>query len=197
MDDKAQKKITNKLKENLSNEIEKEQFKMLMEKVKQLNNFKKYGKDIKEKRKKELNDLEDEIKNIKQLNQGGYKNLDEENMDKLENEIINTLFNKETIDFDKNEQIKNYLLESKKDEKIKYIAEKVSSLSIEDKFEILANLENSVGDEEEKKRQYNKLYELIEYLGAIKELNEPIKVMENKIDSIYKKKNIIKSINEL
>ena len=197
MDDKAQKKITNKLKENLSNEIEKEQFKMLMEKVKQLNNFKKYGKDIKEKRKKELNDLEDEIKNIKQLNEGGYKNLDEENMDKLENEIINTLYNKETIDFDKNEQIKNYLLESKKDEKIKYIAEKVNSLSIEDKFEILANLENSVGDEEEKKRQYNKLYELIEYLGAIKELNEPIKVMENKIDSIYKKKNIIKSVNEL
>ena len=190
MDDKTQKKITNKLKENLNNENEKQQFTILMDKIKKINIYKNYGKEIKEKRKaKYLNKLWEDIKEIKKLNNGGLKNLDKAFLDQLEKEAINILYNKKIFTFEKNEEIENYLSEAMNNGKILYIAEKINALSVADKFELLTRIEKTV-DCVEKNDQYNKLYSLIDNLGKLKDLNEPIKKMENKIDSFYKNNNI-------
>ena len=151
-DNKAQKKITDKLEENCKNE--KEQFNLLKERIEQLNTYKKLGDEVKQKKKEEIKKNEEKMKRIEELNDNSNKNLDKEKLDIIENEIINDLYNKENIEFDKNEDIKNYLSEAYKEEKINNVGDKINKLSIEDKKTILNKLEDLANDEEKKDIYY-------------------------------------------
>ena len=181
-DNKAQKKITDKLEENCKNKNEKEQFNLLKERIEQLNTYKKLGDEVKQKKKEEIKKNEEKMKRIEELNDNSDKNLDKEKLDIIENEIINDLYNKENIEFDKNEDIKNYLSEAYKEEKINNVGDKINKLSIEDKKTILNKLEDLANDEE-KKDIFNKLCKLINNLEKIKQLNDKMKIKEKEIDS--------------
>ena len=181
-DNKAQKKITDKLEENCKNKNEKEQFNLLKERIEQLNTYKKLGDEVKQKKKEEIKKNEEKMKRIEELNDNSNKNLDKEKLDIIENEIINDLYNKENIEFDKNEDIKNYLSEAYKEEKINNVGDKINKLSIEDKKTILNKLEDLANDEE-KKDIFNKLCKLINNLEKIKQLNDKMKIKEKEIDS--------------
>ena len=108
---------------------------------------------------------------------------------------MNTLYNKENVVFDKNEEIKNYILKSKIYKKMINLASKINALSIKDSFELL-NLLSKNADNEEKKEYYNKLYSIIYKLGILKEINEPNKIIKSKID-LYKSKIIVKAKSDV
>ena len=131
------------------------------------------------------------MKIIEQLNDNGNKDLEKEKLDKLENEIINDLYSEKKIKFDKNEDIKNYLLEAEIEVKIKKSAEKINCLSIKDKNNILNKLKNLANDDV-KKEIFNKLYKLINNWEEIKQLNDKVKAKEKKIEL---KESIIFNIN--
>ena len=199
LDNAGQKQITEKLEKNAKNEVEKEQLKLLMERVKELNAFKKISKEIKQRKKEQIELVEKEIKQIEDLNENCNKNLNKENLEKLEKEIIDNLYNQGNIRFNKNKEIKKYLLKAQNQENIKFIAEKINALSDEDKESILEELQTLASDKE-KKSQYNKLIKLIEDLAKIKELNDKIKVKKNNSKELSKDKlevfakNCLKSI---
>ena len=180
-DNKAQKKITDKLEENCKTKNEKEEIKLLKERINQLNTYKKYGKEIINKKKGDNQVFEEEIKNIERENDNSKKNLDNYKLEKLEKEIINNLYNKESVDFNKNEEIKKYLLESQKELKIKKSAEKIISLAIDDKKKILDKLENCANNEK-KKDIYNKLFKTIENLEKRKKLKDKLRIKEKQIE---------------
>ena len=170
-----------------------------MERVKELNAFKKISKEKKKKKKEQIELVEKEIKQIEDLNENCNKNLNKENLEKLEKEIIDNLYNQGNIRFNKNKEIKKYLLKAQNQENIKFIAEKINALSDEDKESILEELQTLASDKE-KKSQYNKLIKLIEDLAKIKELNDKIKVKKNNSKELSKDKlevfakNCLKSI---
>ena len=105
LDNKTQKKITDSLGVNVQNENEKQQLKLLMNRIYELNSFKKYGKEIKQRKKEQNKNLEDEIKNIEKLNNFSHKNLEKETLDNLTKGIIEELYSEPKIDFDKKEEI--------------------------------------------------------------------------------------------
>ena len=191
IDNKAQKFLTEKMEENCKNEIEKEQFKLLRERLEQLNTYKRFGKEIIQKKKEEKKVFEEEIKNIEQQNDNGNKNLEEEKMDKLEKEIINEIYSNKEIKFDKNEGIKNYLVEAEIEEKIKKCAEKIDCLSIKDKNKMLNKLKKEANNDLQKEI-FDKLYKLIKDWEKIKELNNKVKTKEKQIEL---KESIIFNIN--
>ena len=199
LDYAGQKQITKKLEKNAKNEIEKEQLKLLMERVKELNAFKKISKEIKQRKKEQIELVEKEIKQIEDLNENCNKNLNKENLEILKKEIIDNLYNQGNISFNKNKEIKKYLLKAQNQENIKFIAEKINALSDEDKKSILNALQ-ALASDKEKKSQYNKLIKLIEDLAKIKELNDKIKIKKNNSKELSKDKlevftkNCLKSI---
>lgn len=149
-------------------------------KVPLFENIKKLAKEIKRNNKEKQIKLEEKINEIKQLNDNGSKNLEKENYDKIEKEIINDLFDEEdNIEFDKNKDIKEYLIKVHTKEIIKNTAQKINALSISDKKIILNNLENLASDEK-KKEKLNKLYALMESLDNINELSNKIIKSQNK-----------------
>ena len=160
-------------------------------KVPLFENIKKLAKEIKRNNKEKQIKLEEKINEIKQLNDNGNKNLEKENYDKIEKEIINDLFDEEdNIEFDKNKDIKEYLIKVHTKEIIKNTAQKINALSISDKKMILNNLENLASDEK-KKEKLNKLYELMESLDNINELsNKLIKSEKNPEFNINPAKDI-------
>ena len=188
---KSQKALTEKIKENIKNEKDENQFKILMERIKLFENIKKIAKEIKQKNKEKQIKLEEKINEIKQLNDNGNKNLEKENYDKIEKEIINDLFDEgDNIEFDKDKDIKEYLIKVYTKEIIKNTAQKINALSISDKKMILNNLENLASDEK-KKEKLNKLYALMESLDNINELsNKLIKSEKNPEFNINPAKDI-------
>lgn len=160
-------------------------------KVPLFENIKKLAKEIKRNNKEKQIKLEEKINEIKQLNDNGSKNLEKENYDKIEKEIINDLFDEEdNIEFDKNKDIKEYLIKVHTKEIIKNTAQKINALSISDKKMILNNLENLASDEK-KKEKLNKLYALMESLDNINELsNKLIKSEKNPEFNINPAKDI-------
>ena len=199
LDKAGQKQITDKLEKNAKNEDEKEQLNLLMERVKELNAFKKISKEIKQRKKEQMELVEKEIKQIEDLNENCNKNLNKKNLEKLEKEIIDNLYNQRNIKFSKNKEIKKYLLKAQNQENIKFIAKKINALSDEDKQSILNQLQTLANDKE-KKSQYNKLIKLIEDRAKIKELNDKIKEKKNNSKELSKDKlevfakNCLKSI---
>ena len=173
LDRERQNKIKDKLEKNAKNEVKKEQLKLLMDKVKELDIFQKISREIKQRKKKQIEIVEKEIEAIKK-----NKTLDKEYSEKLEKEIVDNLYNKEYLKFDKNEGIRRYLLEAHNEIKIKNIGEKVSVLSAEDR-KILLNKAESLADNEEKKSQFKKLNKLIDDLVKMREINERAKEKEN------------------
>ena len=182
LNDKAQKKIADKLEENLDNEEEKNQLNDIRKNLKKLNSYKKLGKILKERKEKNENDFEKEKESITKLNNNGNKNLDEENIKKLSKEIKNYLFDNIHIDFDKNEIIENYIKESKKDDTIWKSAAKIINLSDKDKKYVLDEIKKKANNEKNKMNIYNKLLKEIEIL-------EKIKNMKNDVE--LKKKDLI------
>ena len=112
------------------------------------------------------------------MNENKNKNLDKENLEKIEKEIIDKLYGQGNIKFDKNKEIKKYLLNAQNEESIKILAEKLNALSQGDKKSILNKI-HSLANDKKKKFQYNKLIKLIEDLEKIKELNDKIKMQKN------------------
>ena len=190
LDKSGQKKITDKLEKNAKNEFEKEQLKLLMERVKELNSFKKISKEIQQREKEQMKNVEKEIKDIENLNENSIKNLNKENLEKLEKEIIDNLFNQGNIKFDKNNVIKKYLLKAQNGIKLKIIAEKLNALSKEDKKNILDKIQNLANDNE-KKSQYNRLIKLTDDLLKMKEINEKIQIKKNKSNEGLPKQKLV------
>ena len=182
LNDKTQKKIADKLEENLENEEEKNQLNDIRKNLKKLNSYKKLGKILKERKEKNENDFEKEIENILKLNNNGNKNLDEENIKRFNKEIKKYLFDNIHIDFDKNELIENYIKESKKEETIWKCAAKINSLSDKDKKHALDEIKMKTNNERNKMNIYNKLLKEIEIL-------EKVKNMKNDVE--LKKKDLI------
>ena len=180
MDDKAQKKITDNLEKNVRNENEKLQLKELMDKVYELNLIKKIGKEIKQKNKPKKVSFKDEVQNNEELNDNTPKNLEKEELNKLGDELINQLYSDTNVDFNKNDEIKKYLIKAQNNEKIKNVAEKINTLSTDDKLTILEKLEKK-SDNDEKTHKYNKLCKIINNYEKAKELKNKIKDKENQI----------------
>ena len=179
---KTQKKITESLGENLRNENEKKQLTQLMKKIYELNSYKKFGKEIKQRKKERKKNFDEEIKNIERLSRNSTKNLEKEQLDNLEKEIINDLYSEPKVDFDKNEEIRIYLLDTINEQKIKNSAEKINILSPNDRKIILETIQKAA-DNEEKKNKYNKVYNIIDNLQKIKEINDVIKNKEKTIQN--------------
>ncbi len=180
MDDKVQKKITENLEKNVRNENEKLQLKELMDKVYELNLIKKIGKEIKKKIKTKKVAFKDEIQKSEELKDNTQKNLEKEELNKLEDELINLLYSESNVDFNKNDEIKKYLIKAQNNEKIKNVAEKIDTLITDDKLMILEKLEKKA-DNEEKTHKYNKLCKIINNYEKSKELKNKIKDKENQI----------------
>lgn len=161
LDNKTQKKITDSLGENAQNENEKQQLKLLMTRIYELNTFKKYGKEIKQRKKEQTKNLEEKLKNIENLNNFSHKNLEKEKLDNLTKEIIDDLYSEPKIEFDKNEEIRKYIFESENEEKIRNSADKINILSEEDRKSVLEQIKN-LADNKEKKEKYNKIYQIID-----------------------------------
>ena len=177
--EKSQKKISDKLVERLNNNEEKNQLEELMQNLKKLNICKKLGKEIKEKKEKSQKLFEEELKNIFKLNDNGNKNLDEENLNKLTEEIIKDLFSDISIDFGKNEIIKAYLIESKKEEIILKNSEKIAVLSNKDQEIILNEIKARCQNEDDKINLYNKLCKNINILSKLKTMKNNFDLKKN------------------
>ena len=137
-----------------------------------------------------MKNAEKEIKDIENLNENSNKNLNKENLEKLEKEIIDNLFNQGNIKFDKNNVIKKYLLKAQNGIKLKIIAEKLNALSKEDKKNILDKIQNLANDNE-KKSQYNKLIKLTDDLLKMKEINEEIQIKKNNSNEGLPKQKLV------
>jgi len=151
LNDKTQKKITDSLGENLKNEDEKKQLTQLMKRIYELNSYKKFGKEIKQRKKEKKKNLEEEIKNIERLSCNSMKNLEKGQLDKLVKEIVNDLYSEVKVDFDKNEEIKAYLIDTINEQKIKNNAEKINILSPNDRKIVLERIQKAADNEEKKK----------------------------------------------
>jgi hypothetical protein len=181
LDNKTQKKITDSLGENVQNENEKQQLTLLMKRIYELNSFKKFGKEIKQRKKEQNKNLEDEIKNIEKLNNFSHKSLEKEKLDIFTKGIIDDLYSEPKIDFDKNEEIRQYLLDSENEEKIRNTADKINILSEEDRKSVMEKLKN-LADNKEKKEKYNKVYQLIDDYQKLKELTDKMKNKEKQLN---------------
>jgi hypothetical protein len=180
LDNKTQKRITDSLGNNVQNENEKQQLTLLMKRIYELNSFKKYGKEIKQRKKEQNKKLEEEIKNIEKLNNFSYKNLEKEKLDNLTKNIIDDLYSEPKIDFDKNEQIRKYIIESENEEKIRNSADKINILSEEDRKSVMEKIKN-LADNKEKKEKYNKVYQIIDDYQKLKELTDKMKNKEKQL----------------
>jgi hypothetical protein len=169
------------LGENVQNENEKQQLTLLMKRIYELNSFKKYGKEIKQRKKEQNKNLEDEIKNIEKLNNFSHKSLEKEKLDIFTKGIIDDLYSEPKIDFDKNEEIRQYLLDSENEEKIRNTADKINILSEEDRKSVMEKLKN-LADNKEKKEKYNKVYQLIDDYQKLKELTDKMKNKEKQLN---------------
>ena len=181
--EKSQKKITDKLENNLKNEGEKNQFEELLQNLQILNNCKKIGKEIKDKKEQTIKDFKAETENVLKLSDNCKKNLNEENKNQLKEELINELFKNIQIDFDKNELIKEYILESKRDIIIWKSAWKINSLSEQDKESFLNEIKSRTNNSQYKNDIYNKLCKAINILEKIKSIKNDIELKKN--DLIY------------
>ena len=179
LNNKSQKNITSKLEKRLKKEEEKNQLKELLKNINQLNTCKKIGKELKDKKIKKEEQLEKEIENILKLNDNINKNLDEENINKLMKELINYLFENIEIDFNKNETIKTYLIETTKNEKIWNTTEKIAVLSDNDKETILNEIKKGAENEGDKIYIYNKLCKYINILRKIIDMKNNINQKKN------------------
>ena len=180
LDNKTQKKITDSLGENVQNENEKQQLTLLMKRIYDLNSFKKYGKEIKQRKKEQNKNLEDEIKNIEKLNNFSHKNLEKEKLDSLTEGIIEDLYSEPKIDFDKNEEIRKYIFESENEVKIRNSAEKINVLSENDRKSVMEKIKN-LADNKEKREKYNKVYQIIDDYQKLKELADKMKNKEKQL----------------
>ena len=180
LDNKTQKKITDSLGENVQNENEKQQLTLLMKRIYELNTFKKYGKEIKQRKKEQNKNLEDEIKNIEKLNNFSHKNLEKETLDNLTKGIIEELYSEPKIDFDKNEEIRKYIFESENEEKIGNTADKINILSEDDRKSVMEKIKN-LADTKEKREKYNKVYQIIDDYQKLKELTDKMKNKEKQL----------------
>ena len=190
LSDKSQKKITDKLGEKLTKEEEKKQLEELLQNLQQLNNCKKLGKEIKDKKEKDEKIFREEIGKILSLNDNGKKDLDEENRNKLMEEIINILFNDINVDFVKNELIKDYLTESKKEENIWKNAEKIDSLTEQDKETILNEIKRRTNNDNDKMDIYNKLCKALKILEKIKAIKSNVELKKNDLIEVDRLKSI-------
>jgi hypothetical protein len=180
LDNRTQKKITDSLGENVQNENEKQQLTLLMKRIYELNTFKKYGKEIKQRKKEQNKNLEDEIKNIEKLNNFSHKNLEKDQLDNFTKGIIEDLYSEPKIDFDKNEEIRKYIIESENEEKIRSSADKINILSEEDRKSVMEKIKN-LADNKEKKEKYNKVYQIIDDYQKLKELTDKMKNKERQL----------------
>ena len=177
--EKSQKKISDKLEQKLNNNDEKNQLEELVQNLKKLNICKNLGKEIKENIEKAQKIFEEEIYNILKLNDNGKKNLDEENLNKLKEKIINDLFSDIKVDFDKNEKIKKFLTETKKEEMILKNAERIVILSNKDQEIILNEIKVISQNERNKLGIYNKLCKNINILTKLKAMSNNFELKKN------------------
>ena len=177
--EKSQKKISDKLEEKLNNNDEKNQLEELLQNLKKLNICKNLGKEIKEKIEKAQKIFEEEIINTLKLNDNGKKNLDEENLNKLKEKIINGLFSDIKVDFNKNENIKKFLTETKKEEIILKNAERIVILTNNDQEIILNEIKIITQEENDKLNIYNKLCKYINILTKLKTMTNNFELKKN------------------
>ena len=124
--------------------------------------------------------LEKEIDNILKLNNNSKKRLDNEDMNKLINELID-IYNKINIDFDKNELIKNFITKSKTEEKIWNKAGKINSLSDEDQKFVLNEMKNVINNDKDKLEIYEKLSQYMDIIKKIKNLKNNFEIKKSNL----------------
>ena len=179
LNDKYQKKITNNIKERFKKKEEKIQLEVLLKNINLLNTCKKIGIELKNKKLRKEENLEKEIEDILKLNDNTNKNLEEENMNELMEKLINYLCENIDTDFNKNETIKSFIIEAKREENIWNAAEQIVVLSDKDKDSILDEIKNKTSIENEKMHIYNKLCKYIIILKKIKTMNNNIEQKKN------------------
>ena len=179
LNDKYQKKITNNIKERFKKKEEKIQLEVLLKNINLLNTCKKIGIELKNKKLRKEENLEKEIEDILKLNDNTNKNLEEENMNELMEKLINYLCENIDTDFNKNETIKSFIIEAKREENIWNAAEQIVVLSDKDKDSILDEIKNKTSIENEKMHIYNKLCRYIIILKKIKTMNNNIEQKKN------------------
>ena len=191
------KKITDKLEETTRNEKEKQQLKELMDKVHELNYIKKCGKELNQRNEEKNKNFKEEINRIETLSDKSEKNIEKGKLNEIAKELIKNLYSGSNIKFDKNENIRNYLIEAENNEKIKNVAEKLNCLVELDKSMVLDKLEQ-LADNEEKKEIFNKLCEEITNLEKERELDDIIKDKEKQVMSIdfIKSRSISKELGD-
>ena len=204
LNDESQKKITNKLEQNINNNDEKNQLKELMEQITKINIYKELANKIKEKRDKIKNDFDAKIKNILELNENRNKNLEKNDLNNLINEIIKDLFMEINEDFNKNEVIRKYIIKAINEKNIWISAKKIDALSLEDK-EYILKLIRQKSEEENKLFIYNKLSKLLSILDKVKEMKNKIESKKNELididginlkESEEKLESLIKKLNK-
>ena len=93
--------------------------------------------------------------------------------------LINYLCENIDTDFNKNETIKSFIIEAKREENIWNAAEQIVVLSDKDKDSILDEIKNKTSIENEKMHIYNKLCKYIIILKKIKTMNNNIEQKKN------------------
>jgi len=176
----SQQKIKDKFIETIKKEEEKQNLEDLVINVKKLDNWKKKGMEIINKNEKSKKNLEKEIDDILKLNNNGKKRLDNEDMNKLINELID-IYNKINIDFDKNELIKNFITKTKAEEKIWNKAGKINSLSDEDQKFVLNEMKNVINNDKDKIEVYEKLSQYMEIIKKIKNLKNNFEIKRSNL----------------
>ena len=176
----SQQKIKDKFIETIKKEEEKQNLEDLVINVKKLDNWKKKGMEIINKNEKSKKNLEKEIDDILKLNNNSKKRLDNEDMNKLINELID-IYNKINIDFDKNELIKNFITKSKTEEKIWNKAGKINSLSDEDQKFVLNEMKNVINNDKDKLEIYEKLSQYMEIIKKIKNLKNNFEIKKSNL----------------
>ena len=179
LNEKSQRNINSKLKERFKKKEEKIQLEVLLKNINLLNTCKKIGIELKNKKLRKEENLEKEIEDILKLNDNTNKNLEEENMNELMEKLINYLCENIDTDFNKNETIKSFIIEAKREENIWNAAEQIVVLSDKDKDSILDEIKNKTSIENEKMHIYNKLCRYIIILKKIKTMNNNIEQKKN------------------
>ena len=176
----SQQKIKDKFIETIKKEEEKQNLEDLVINVKKLDNWKKKGMEIINKNEESKKNLEKEIDNILKLNNNSKKRLDNEDMNKLINELSD-IYNKINIDFDKNELIKNFITKSKTEEKIWNKAGKINSLSDEDQKFVLNEMKNVINNDKDKLEIYEKLSQYMDIIKKIKNLKNNFEIKKSNL----------------